>query len=618
QFFYEDDKPDVEYFRAQAREFGFDEAEYLEALSRVKVCSREKIRNIMEYHRSLVQVMAETGLRNLELSREVATRERIEKELKELNEDLEQRVAIRTLQLLEANELLQKEIARSEQTIDELRLTQFCVDKASIGIYRITEKGNIAYANELACSNLGYSSDELCSMTLFDIDPTFNIEVFEEHRSITRTSGYRIFESIHRRKDGSTFPVEITVNYLEYEDKGFSVSFATDISNRKQAEAAIQESRAKYQAIVDAFDGLIYTCSQDYRIEFMNRKLIERTGYDATGEPCYKIVHDRDARCPWCVNDRVFAGETVRWEMFSPRDNRWYYVVNVPIRHADGSMSKHSMIIDINDRKLAEERLQQQKDQLEELNRTLEERVHEEVAKNREKDIILIQQNRQAALGETLEHIAHQWKQPLNTIGLLVQQLNLAVSVGGLTEEAVDETVAKTMDLLTHMAQTIDVFRDFYKPEKKKTVFRLQESIDRALSFIGTSFRHHNISTELDVDPQLMVNGYPKEFIQVLLIILTNARDVFGERNTAQPRLVIRTFTEGNRTVVTVADNAGGIPENIIGNVFDLYFTTKKADGGSGIGLYMAKSIIEKRMKGTLSVTNTEQGAQFRIEIDSA
>ena len=136
------------------------------------------------------------------------------------------------------------------------------------------------------------------------------------------------------------------------------------------------------------FDGFIYICSQDYRIEFMNRKLIDRTGYDAVGDLCYKVLHDRDSVCPWCVNDRVFTGETVHWEFCSLKDKRWYHVANVPIHHADGAISKHSMIIDINDRKLFEEQLQRQKQLLEELNGTLEKRVREEVAKNREKDIM--------------------------------------------------------------------------------------------------------------------------------------------------------------------------------------------------------------------------------------
>jgi signal transduction histidine kinase len=245
----------------------------------------------------------------------------------------------------------------------------------------------------------------------------------------------------------------------------------------------------------------------------------------------------------------------------------------------------------------------------------LRQRVKIEVEKNREKDIILIQQNRQAALGETLEHVVHQWKQPINTIGILIQYLGSYYAAGKLTDGIVRETVDKTMDLLEHMSQTAEVFRDYYKPEKEKKVFKIKESVEEALKFIEPAFRHQHIAVEIDADPDLVGHGYPKEFAQALLIILTNARDIFKERRTEKPLLAIKTFVEAKRAVVTVTDNAGGIPERAIGKVFDLYFTTKEATGGTGIGLYMAKSIIEKHMKGSLSVTNVDGGAQFRLEI---
>jgi len=111
-----------------------------------------------------------------------------------------------------------------------------------------------------------------------------------------------------------------------------------DITENKLAEAARMESMARYQAVVEAFDGLIYICSPDYRMEFMNQRLIDRTGRNAVGEVCYKVLHDRDSVCEWCVNERVFQGETVRWEVQSPKDYCWYDVVNTPIRHADGTI----------------------------------------------------------------------------------------------------------------------------------------------------------------------------------------------------------------------------------------------------------------------------------------
>jgi PAS domain S-box-containing protein len=114
---------------------------------------------------------------------------------------------------------------------------------------------------------------------------------------------------------------------------------------------------AQYAAMIEAFDGLIYICSQDYEIEFMNHRFIDRTGYYAIGQKCYKAIHDREEICPWCVNESVFQGETVRWEMRSPKDNRWYYIVNTPILHSDGTMSKMAMLQDITERKEIEEAL---------------------------------------------------------------------------------------------------------------------------------------------------------------------------------------------------------------------------------------------------------------------
>lgn len=137
------------------------------------------------------------------------------------------------------------------------------------------------------------------------------------------------------------------------------IGLSLDITERKLAEAAQTESMERYRAIVEAFEGFIYICSPDYRVEFMNQRLIERTGRNAVGELCYKALHDLDTICEWCVNERVFHGETVRWEVQSPKDSRWYHVANTPIRHADGTVSKQSAMVDVTERKQAEEVLKE-------------------------------------------------------------------------------------------------------------------------------------------------------------------------------------------------------------------------------------------------------------------
>ncbi len=140
---------------------------------------------------------------------------------------------------------------------------------------------------------------------------------------------------------------------------------AGDITGRQQAQRPPRDREPRYRDIVEALDGLIYICSPDYRVEFMNPRLIKRTGYDGTGEYCYKVLHGLDSICPWCASERVFGGETLRWEVQSPKDHRWYYVVNTPIYHRDGRVSKQGIMQDITEFKQAAEASRQAQAELE-------------------------------------------------------------------------------------------------------------------------------------------------------------------------------------------------------------------------------------------------------------
>jgi PAS domain S-box-containing protein len=130
-------------------------------------------------------------------------------------------------------------------------------------------------------------------------------------------------------------------------------------SRSHRSSEAWRDLWAQYEAMIEAFDGYIYICSQNYEVEFMNQRFIERTGSYPLGQKCYRALHDRDEVCPWCINDRVFRGETVRWEVLSPKDQHWYYVINTPIRHPDGTLSKMAMIQDVTKEKLMESALQE-------------------------------------------------------------------------------------------------------------------------------------------------------------------------------------------------------------------------------------------------------------------
>src|SRR6185369_11116595 len=153
------------------------------------------------------------------------------------------------------------------------------------------------------------------------------------------------------------------------------------------------------------------------------------------------------------------------------------------------------------------------------------------------------------------------------------------------------------------------------KPEKEKVEFKVRDAIANTLSLLEGSLKNPLITVEIIPEADPVIYGYPNEFAQVLLNILINARDAVAERQIDDPRVTITLRSENDCAVVTIADNAGGIPEEIIGKVFDPYFTTKGPQQGTGVGLFMSKTIIEKNMGGRLSVHNRADGAEFRIEV---
>ena len=148
------------------------------------------------------------------------------------------------------------------------------------------------------------------------------------------------------------------------------VHLETPSTDHRPPQEVLKERDLQLSAIIQAFDGFVYVCNKDYIIEFMNERLIQRTGFDGTGQLCYKVLHNLDKVCPWCRNDLVYNGETVHWEVKSPKDQRWYYAIDTPIFHSDGGISKFGMIIDIHRRKEAEEELEQHRRNLEELVRS--------------------------------------------------------------------------------------------------------------------------------------------------------------------------------------------------------------------------------------------------------
>jgi PAS domain S-box-containing protein len=379
--------------------------------------------------------------------------------------------------------------------------------------------------------------------------------------------------------------------------------------------------------VVENSPVVLFRCkaAPGWPVELVSKNVVQ-FGYEPeeflSGEITYSsIVYPRDMEKLAAETEEYSASGKKKWFqeyriVTKVGDLRWIIDETVCERNAEGEITHYEgVVIDVTERRKAEEQLIIQQMQLKELNCNLEERVRMEVAKNREKDVMLIQQNRQAALGEILDHVAHQWKQPLYSISLLAC---LQKESAPLNAEATHDTADKILGQVDSLTQTLNDFRDFYRPDKEKSLFPVKKSIDKGLSFIMPALQFESIRVEKEVAPGLSAFGYPKEFTQVILNLVGNAREVFRERKVEKPRLVIRGTMEEGTAVITVSDNAGGIAESIIDEIFNLNFTTKETSGGTGIGLYMSKNIIEREMGGTITAANVGDGARFTIRLATA
>lgn len=258
---------------------------------------------------------------------------------------------------------------------------------------------------------------------------------------------------------------------------------------------------------------------------------------------------------------------------------------------------------------------QKAQDELQLLNSSLAERIESAIAELRQKDNLLIHQSRLAAMGELLNSIAHQWRQPLNNIAAYVQNIQYLNKAGELTQEEIDQDIKAVMDILFYMSHTIDDFRSFFVKDRSKREFVLLEIVEKTLNLSKSALDDKNIKVSVEAAADVRAIGYPNEYAQTLMNILYNARDALLAQQTAEPEITITIWQEADCSVLTVQDNAGGIPPHVLPHIFEPYFTTKGPSQGTGIGLYMAKTMIEHNMGGRLTAGNIDNGAEFRIEL---
>jgi len=243
--------------------------------------------------------------------------------------------------------------------------------------------------------------------------------------------------------------------------------------------------------------------------------------------------------------------------------------------------------------------------ELQKLNDSLEKKIKIEVTNNRKKDLIMFQQAKLASLGEMLQNIAHQWRQPLGSLTMIIQSFQTKMMHGKLTDEFVDRKVKDSLLLAKNMSNTLNDFRNFFNPDKDKTEFLLRDCLDHSLELSKYLLEKERISFTCAIKDNLKVNGFYNELSHVFLNIISNSKDALASKDKNEDKLICIVIKKVNDFAqIIMIDNAGGIPQDVLPKVFEPYYTTKYKSAGTGIGLYMSKQIVEKHMSGTITCRN--------------
>ncbi len=431
---------------------------------------------------------------------------------------------------------------------------------------------------------------------------------------IAEVSSYGIYK-FNTDKYISDLDGTLGVIKCKQEDFLGSGGIIKDITEKKRTEKALNESEKMAQALMEnACDAILITDIEGYLID-ANKKAVELLGYDKAELLCMKYTDIHPQNELMKVLDH-FQGtvekdihDYIETQVLSKNGSTTFVEISATLIKINGKKLVQGIFRDITERKLSHERLRRQEQ-------------------------LLIQQSKMAAMGEMISVISHQWKQPLNSLGLIVQNLRDTHEYMELDDACINNFVNDAMEQVVFMAKTIDEFRNFFKPSKEKETFNITDVIREVFSLLSPQLKSNAISYKIACDTRnktlsdrsvvmpctTLITTYKNQLAHVILNLINNSNDAIVERK--QKGLLLKggmisvdCYKENDLLKVEISDNGGGIPEEIIDRIFEPYFTTKK-DKGTGIGLYMSKVIIEESLGGRIYARNVEGGVMFILEFD--
>jgi PAS domain S-box-containing protein len=515
------------------------------------------------------------------------------------------------------NELHKKILKEQKDTFELL------FDKANYGIF-IFQDGKITHCNEKILDILGYSSKaDIISKTVTDFSPVYqengdsSIEKFTEIIEKLESKKISEFEWILIKSTGEEFYVEMVMTSINISQRSVIHIACRDIDNNKK----LSKELLKKTEDLNKFN---YTLENKIKEALRDLKSAQKLAKMASWRFDHKtgiIQSSQELNRIFGINPKVVKSYTIDdlRKVIHPDD--------LPmIEKQFGDHLKDKKAIKMRYRivlydktiKYIEEHCSTRYDAdgYPAISYGTIQDITASVESERQLDIkekLLIEQSRLAEMGSMIGMIAHQWSQPINTISMLIQSLIVKYEREILDDDIIEVFDQKTSEQILLMSNTIDDFRNFFKPTNDKSDFSLNKAINTATSLLLILLTKHKVDLQITTDDDITLYGHQNELGQVIINIIHNAIDIMNSRKIENKIIKIITTRYEDRVKISINDNGGGIPDDVIGKVFDPYFSTKDEFKGTGLGLFMCKMIIEDHMNGEIKASNVEDGANFEI-----
>jgi len=525
---------------------------------------------------------------------------------------------------------------------------QLIINSTGEAIVGLNKDGNIMYVNRALKEITGYSEEEIIGQNHHEIFHS-NIKHFsgEDECLACKTlkdGKRRTYRDKFFIKDGKEIFVEVVASPIikDWNIEGVVLSYY-DITDKVEAEENLRLSNEHLKGIFEADLVGMAALDSDARFVAANDRFCQILGINRNnliGSTYFDIDHD-DMQSDLGVFKKIRENilDYSSYEKKYTRKDGEVFHLQVGLRclrDLKGEIT-HMYITfnDITEVKTVQNELIKKSDELKEINAVLEERVIKETNSRIKQEQMMFEQKKFADMGQMVNAIAHQWRQPLNALGLYVQVIDQSYRDKVLDDDMVEDFSTSSFKLIKHMSRTIDDFRSFFDPKTEEEEFDVLIAITETMSLVEAQIKNHDIYYEIkcnfaegriissitdnnDVyidDNDSNVKGYLSEFKQVIMNLIQNAKDAIIEQGT-EGKIEISIVNFADKVNVYIRDNGGGIPEDILSNVFDPYFTTKEEGKGTGIGLYISKLIIEEHLGGKISVANVNKGAEFTITLN--